>query len=286
MISPMADTRPPDESIPNANRPPVPPTPTGPQSMTFKQFMIYSVVIGIIGIVSSLATSFGTASKVLAGVLQGPEATKQIKERVATAASRETFAPRVGEIRAFAFGGNEGMRQLRDAGWLDCAGQDLDNEKYPLLHRAIGETWGTSSLGNRFYAPDLRGMFLRGWQNGGSTDELRGDKDAGERKPPASNGTGASGNKVGSIQPDMIRSHAHPLSPPSLTYNAGDGRRGDIAAPTYAPNNKLIGDVVVTSKSPENGSETRPKNAYVLYCMYVGQAVLPDTPDGNGNTYR
>src|SRR5215475_8539475 len=60
-----------------------------------------------------------------------------------------------GEIRAFA-GPNP------PAGWILCDGREVKEADYPQLYAAIGDLWGASAPG-KFKLPDLRGSFLRGW---------------------------------------------------------------------------------------------------------------------------
>lgn len=49
-------------------------------------------------------------------------------------------------------------------GWLHCRGQLVDSNDYPNLYAAIGTTFGSGS-GSLFRLPDLRGEFLRGWND-------------------------------------------------------------------------------------------------------------------------
>ena len=56
-------------------------------------------------------------------------------------------------------------------GWFECNGAVLDKTIYVDLFNVIGYSFGGS--GNQFLLPDLRGEFLRGWDNGRGVDSGR-----------------------------------------------------------------------------------------------------------------
>lgn len=56
-------------------------------------------------------------------------------------------------------------------GWMQCDGRSLDKTAYSKLFDIIGYTYGGS--GNTFKLPDLRGEFVRGWDNGRGVDTGR-----------------------------------------------------------------------------------------------------------------
>lgn len=86
----------------------------------------------------------------------------------------------IGTIQAFAFD------RVPD-GWMLCDGRTLSQGDYPHLFDVIGYTFGKSSS-NDFQIPDLRGRFIRGWDNMGVIDKDR---------------------KFGSAQDDAIQNHSH-----------------------------------------------------------------------------
>jgi microcystin-dependent protein len=196
-----------------------------------------------------------------------------------------------GEIRSFGFGGgrdDRAVKDLRTLGWLECAGQELLIADYGLLYERIRETWGSSNRGISFSVPDLRGMFLRSWSDGSAADP-----EAGMRTAQKSNG--AAGNKVGSIQPDALQTHTH--RDPGHThqlqgfnYQQNTGNGGDFGHmynkdPPFTTTAAVTGiaEPVALPGSPavRLGPETRPKNVYVMYCIYVGRAIPDPVPDGS-----
>lgn len=56
-------------------------------------------------------------------------------------------------------------------GWLECNGASLSTSSYSNLYNQIGYTWGGS--GGSFNIPDLRGEFLRNFDEGRGADPGR-----------------------------------------------------------------------------------------------------------------
>lgn len=83
--------------------------------------------------------------------------------------------------------------------------------------------------------PELRGEFLRGWDDGRGVDAGRG---------------------LGSWQADEFRSHNHTFNFPNITNNSGGGGIDDAG-----------GGWAVYDTNYSGGSETRPRNVSVLWCI-------------------
>jgi hypothetical protein len=58
-------------------------------------------------------------------------------------------------------------------GWLYCNGQQVSRVTYAALFSAIGTTYGAGNGSSTFNLPDLRGEFIRGWDNGRGIDTGR-----------------------------------------------------------------------------------------------------------------
>ncbi|WP_208439231.1 phage tail protein [Bartonella tribocorum] len=71
-----------------------------------------------------------------------------------------------GFIGAFA------MERLPE-GWLPCDGRSYSRDKYRTLFATIGTMWGQGGDETTFNVPDLRGMFLRGFDYTGFVDHGR-----------------------------------------------------------------------------------------------------------------
>ena len=117
-------------------------------------------------------------------------------------------------------------------GWLKCNGQTVSRTTYASLFAAIGTTFGAGDGSTTFALPDLRGEFVRGWDDGRGVD---------------------SGRSFGSYQADMFKSHTHTAArgnTPGSDYDDGTG---------YSVGESTTGAT--------GGSETRPRNVALLYCI-------------------
>jgi microcystin-dependent protein len=88
------------------------------------------------------------------------------------------------------------------AGFLECNGATLKRSDYPALFSLIGTTYGAGDSSTTFLLPDLRGEWIRGWDNGRTVDSGRAfgafqDKDTSTsthtHNPGAGGGTGGAG---------------------------------------------------------------------------------------------
>jgi len=85
--------------------------------------------------------------------------------------------------------------------------------------------------------PDLRGEFIRGWDNGRGVDDYRA---------------------LGSWQPQAIQSHSHTFT--ATQYDGANGVHG------YVSTDNANGNFTLTTGST-GGDETRPRNIALLACM-------------------
>lgn len=60
------------------------------------------------------------------------------------------------------------------AGWIKANGAAVSRTAYPALFAAIGTTYGAGDGSTTFNLPDLRGEFMRGWDDGRGVDSGRG----------------------------------------------------------------------------------------------------------------
>lgn len=58
-------------------------------------------------------------------------------------------------------------------GWLECDGSAVSRTTYAALFTALSTTHGVGDGSTTFNIPDLRGEFIRGWDNGKGTDSSR-----------------------------------------------------------------------------------------------------------------
>ncbi|MCP4108306.1 MAG: tail fiber protein [Desulfobacteraceae bacterium] len=136
-------------------------------------------------------------------------------------------------------------------GFLECDGSTVPRTDYSDLFSAIETAWGEGDGSTTFHLPDLRGRFLRGVDGG-----VGKDTDAASREE--SNTGGNTGDEVGSVQEDELKSHRHAPSICTLytPYAATWG---------YGTRTGTCGGFPQSSNT--GGNETRPKNAYVKYII-------------------
>ena len=124
-------------------------------------------------------------------------------------------------------------------GWFECDGRNLDTQSFPDLFAAIRYTYGGSGV--NFRLPDLRGEFLRGWDNGRGID---------------------SGRAFGALQADIIKNHTHPI-PVDLPLAYGGTFMGTCQRGATAPGPGVNATLAQTG----SGTETRPRNVALLPCI-------------------
>lgn len=140
-------------------------------------------------------------------------------------------------------------------GFLKANGASLSTTTYAALFAVIGYTFGGS--GGSFNLPDLRGEFLRGWDDSRGVD---------------------SGRSFGSAQSDDFESHTHTGSTASggahthTHVNTGGGAQGspgtaDVFSAIPATTSNAGAHTHTMSLNSTGGSETRPRNVALLACI-------------------
>jgi hypothetical protein len=168
-------------------------------------------------------------------------------------------------------------------GYLLCNGAVIDgaasNGKFNTLRTVLGNAWGNGgSAANEQLVnlPDLRGVFLRGW-NGLATDGFA-DPDITDAKRTFRKTGGNVGNRVGSFQMDAFQGHHHLVKRRTTTENpensSASGRglfleQWDTFSGTdsVAANEVRSATTDASFGSARVSSETRSKNANVVYLI-------------------
>lgn len=136
-------------------------------------------------------------------------------------------------------------------GYLLCDGSAVSRTTYATLFALIGITAGQGDGSTTFNLPDLRGRFLRGWDNGAGRDP-----DAASRTTMATGGN--SGDAVFSVQADEFAAHVH------VQTNASDGGTAGNVSTAGSSGNINAGG---RDTSSTGGNETRPINANVNFII-------------------
>lgn len=137
------------------------------------------------------------------------------------------------------------------SGWLEAKGQLVSRTSYPNLWNFANNSnnifadgsqdkgqFSTGDGSTTFRLPDMRGYFVRGFDDGASID---------------------SGRTLGSSQADTLASHYHGIVVGQLNHLGG----GTNYVP-YQGNSSDDGGLTTTSTG---GTETRPKNVALMYCI-------------------
>lgn len=145
-------------------------------------------------------------------------------------------------------------------GWLECSGQAVSRLTYAKLFLKIGTRYGAGDGVNTFTLPDMRGEFVRGWDNGRGVDF---------------------GHAFGTNQNDSVQFHNHFL--PTGTTETGAAKAYAIPDTTFQKttvnNGAEAGTENTTYPNPDYNNptyvgnvgtfsrETRPRNIALLYCI-------------------
>lgn len=154
------------------------------------------------------------------------------------------------------------------AGWLDLDGSLINRTMYPLLFGLYGTAYGVGDGVTTFGLPDLRGQFLRVWDNSKGVDV---------------------GRTLGSVQDDAIKIHSHQAgtlvtgSAGAHTHtvpNEGTNQNSNQAlmndngsSSTQFTNTSSAGahTHTITGATADTGAiETRPKNVAVRVLVRAG----------------
>lgn len=126
------------------------------------------------------------------------------------------------------------------AGFLEVDGSVQSVATYPDLAAYLGTTFNKGDEGaGSFRLPDSRGEFLRGWDHGRGVD---------------------AGRAVGSYQADELKSHTHAIKTKSTLM------------PQSGSANNCWAYEVDTQTGATGGSETRPRNLAVMWCIRAWSA--------------
>lgn len=150
--------------------------------------------------------------------------------------------------------------QTPPEGWLACDGAHVSRATYAALFHAIGTLYGNGDGRATFKLPDLRGEFIRGWDNGRGVDP---DRFFGLRQgDTVQRMYGTVGTKDGQNAFDVFTSANGVFD---IDRNAHIGKR---AYPqTIDVNDASTAIVFDNARVAKTSSETRPRNIALLYCI-------------------
>lgn len=119
-------------------------------------------------------------------------------------------------------------------GYLKANGAAISRTTYASLFAKIGTTFGVGDGATTFNVPDLRGEFIRGW------DDARGVD---------------SGRAIGTAQTDEFKTHTHGIA------------MNTAGATTWVPGPSSSSPGNSGTTAANGGTETRPRNVALLACI-------------------
>ena len=160
-------------------------------------------------------------------------------------------------------------------GFLECNGAAISRSTYASLFAAISTTWGSGDGSSTFNLPDLRGQFVRGWDNSAGVD---------------------SGRSFASSQSDQNKSHNHSITDSGHFHhafrsgNAGERQHNSNLSSSNFPSSgtgagnlneaynivsktseanvgKTSNETTGISISNDGGTEVRVKNYALMYVI-------------------
>ena len=146
------------------------------------------------------------------------------------------------------------------SGYLKANGAAVSRTTYSSLFSVIGTTYGSGNGSTTFNVPDLRGEFVRGWDDSRGVD---------------------SGRAIGTSQAHATQSHRHAHGTDGTAYVGSYNANGDTDANGTTMGsgnqsgvggfaNKTTSDmlpIIDGGTVPAGGSETRPRNVALLACI-------------------
>ena len=156
------------------------------------------------------------------------------------------------------------------SGYLECDGSAVSRTTYADLFTVIGTTWGAGNGSSTFNVPDLRGEFVRGWDDGRGVDSGRNfassqtDQNKQHNHGVTDNGHNHSINDPGHIH-QIEYSNSH--SGDGVIEESGVGLSG--TEPTLSATTGITINNATTGISINNdgGSEARPRNIAMMYVI-------------------
>ncbi|BDW95296.1 hypothetical protein MACH10_09810 [Thalassospira tepidiphila] len=133
----------------------------------------------------------------------------------------------IGSVSAFAM-------PTPPTGWLVCDGSAISRTEYADLFAAISTLWGDGDQVSTFNLPDLRGEFVRGFDDGRGVDD---------------------GRVFGSFQLDEFKAHAHDVIYTQFSLGVNGGSSGTTGISGAA------------ASGSTGGQETRPRNIAMTYAI-------------------
>ena len=167
------------------------------------------------------------------------------------------------------------------AGYLECNGAAVSRSTYSALFAVIGTTYGSGNGSSTFNLPDLRGEFIRGFDNGRGVDSGRSiNNPQGSANQSHNHSYGNAGITVsGANHRHNARGFSLQPSVASVAITLGSGQSYQIGYRTSdsgstnqailnSGNLSMSGTVGITINNA-GGNESRPRNVAMMYIIRI-----------------
>jgi len=166
-------------------------------------------------------------------------------------------------------------------GYLECDGSAVSRTTYSALFAIIGTAYGTGDGSSTFNLPDLRGEFIRGFDNGKGTDNGRAIASAqtGDNQSHSHSYTNTSITVSGADHDHGIKRlalNSNTNSGHSTTLGSGQSYYQGFSNSSLAGGNQIVSDSGGLSMTgtvgitiSNQGSESRPRNIAMMYVIKI-----------------
>lgn len=191
-------------------------------------------------------------------------------------AKTDVMVPLVGQVSMFA-------RETAPAGWLKANGAAVSRVTYAALFAAIGTRFGAGDWVNTFNIPDLRGEFIRGWDDGRGLDpgrDLGGVQGGQNALHTHTARTNAAGEHTHAASSDAAGEHTHTFTksagsnntPGGYVTTANGGGSIHVTNPAGAHSHTVTiqgapAHSHAVTVDASGGNENRPRNVALLACI-------------------
>ena len=153
-----------------------------------------------------------------------------------------------------------------DAGYLKANGAEVSRTTYAALYAKIGDTYGNGDGSTTFDLPDLRGEFVRGW------DDERGIDTGRTIGSNQSESFTAHTHGAGTLATNSAGNHTHPFlsllssgqSNPHMGYGTNANDTTQVTNATALKNAGAHTHTITGSTASSGASETRPRNIALM----------------------
>ena len=166
-------------------------------------------------------------------------------------------------------------------GYLECNGAAVSRTTYAALFAIIGTNYGTGNGSSTFNLPDLRGEFVRGFDNGRGADSGRsiassqGASNASHNHSISLSGTTSTKSLTGSVQRISETFNNSGSTTGVFSKQTGFGANFTPGAPDVNDTGAFSIDAShnhtfsASGTSGSQGSEARPRNVAMMYIIKV-----------------